>query len=112
MPDELPPPIPAATLVLMRPVPQGGPPEILMIERSRLMAFAAGALVFPGGRIEPDDHESAAAFAAGLDDGPARIAAIRETIEESGIAAALHPPPDADGILSLRRGRAAGAPVA
>jgi 8-oxo-dGTP pyrophosphatase MutT (NUDIX family) len=112
MPDALPPPTPAATLVLMRPAPRAGPPEILMIERSRDMAFAAGALVFPGGRIETDDHESAAAFAPGLDDGAARVAAIRETIEESGVAAALHPSPDAEGIAALRRDLTAGEPFA
>jgi 8-oxo-dGTP pyrophosphatase MutT (NUDIX family) len=112
MADPLPPPIPAATLVLMRPAPGAGPPEILMIERSLTMAFAAGALVFPGGRIEPDDHDTAIAFAPGVDDGPARVAAIRETIEESGVAAAIHPWPDADMVAALRRGIAAGEPFA
>ena len=51
MPD-LQPPIPAATLVLMRQSGRGAP-ELLMMERPGHMAFAAGALVFPGGRIEP-----------------------------------------------------------
>ncbi len=36
------------------------PPELLMMERAETMAFAAGALVFPGGRIDPDDHDAAA----------------------------------------------------
>ena len=53
--SDLPEPIPAATLVLMRPAPSG-PPELLMIERTGNMAFAAGALVFPGGRIDADDQ--------------------------------------------------------
>ena len=57
-PDE---PIPAATLVLMRAV-AGGPPELLMTERTGRMAFAAGALVFPGGRIDADDHATAEAW--------------------------------------------------
>ena len=35
---------------------------ILMMERTRNMAFAAGALVFPGGRIDPEDHAVAAEF--------------------------------------------------
>src|SRR5665213_1938537 len=112
MPDELPPPTPAATLILMRPVPRAGPPELLMIERSRDMAFAAGALVFPGGRIEADDHDSAAALVPGLDDGAARVAAIRETIEEAGVAAALDPWPNAEGISGLRRDLAVGKPFA
>jgi 8-oxo-dGTP pyrophosphatase MutT (NUDIX family) len=104
--SELSPPIPAATLILMRPAP-AGPPEILMLERTLNMAFAAGALVFPGGRVDPDDHQSAAALAPGLEDGAARIAAIRETIEESGLAPALHPAPRDEAIAALRDGLAA-----
>jgi len=53
MDDDLPPPIPAATLILMRPN-RSGAPDILFIERAQTMAFAAGALVFPGGRIDAD----------------------------------------------------------
>src|SRR3954470_17244852 len=110
MDDDLPPPIPAATLILMRPSP-GGPPEILFSERAQTMAFAAGALVFPGGRIDPEDHDAAAALAPGLDDGAARIAAIRETIEESGIAPARAPPPDHATAGALRAGLASGEPL-
>ena len=43
--------IPAATLILVRDRADG-PAEILMVERAEGMAFAAGALVFPGGRID------------------------------------------------------------
>ncbi|MBV9931317.1 MAG: NUDIX hydrolase [Alphaproteobacteria bacterium] len=106
MDEELPPPIPAATLILMRPSPAGGPPEILFLERAKTMAFAAGALVFPGGRIDPEDHEAAALLAPGIADGAARFAAIRETIEETGIAPAL--PAGAD-VGALRAALAAGA---
>ncbi|HEY0313247.1 MAG TPA: NUDIX domain-containing protein [Allosphingosinicella sp.] len=108
MDDDLPPPIPAATLILMRPSP-GGAPDILFIERAQTMAFAAGALVFPGGRIDPEDHEAAAGLGPELDDGAARVAAVRETIEETGIAPLL--PADADG-GALRAGLAAGEPFA
>lgn len=111
MQDDLPPPIPAATLILMRPAAEG-PPEILMMERAQTMAFAAGALVFPGGRIEDDDHASGAALAPHLPDAAARIAAIRETIEETGIAPALHPAPDEGMAAALRAGIAAGTPFA
>ena len=103
MDEDLPPPIPAATLVLMRPAP-GGPPEILFLERTKTMAFAAGALVFPGGRIDPEDEEAAASLAPGLADGAARIAAVRETIEETGIAPLL----PSDQAAALRAGLAAG----
>ncbi|HEX8625853.1 MAG TPA: NUDIX hydrolase [Allosphingosinicella sp.] len=104
MDDNLPEAIPAATLILMRPAAAGGPPEILMLERAETMAFAAGALVFPGGRIDPEDHAAAAGF-PGLADAAARIAAIRETIEETGVAPAIRPAPDA---AALREAMAAG----
>jgi len=89
MSEDLPDPIPAATLVLMRPA-AAGPPEILMIERSAGMAFAAGALAFPGGRIDDEDREAAGTY-PGLPDAAARIAAIRETIEETGLGRDLRP---------------------
>ena len=85
---ELPEPIPAATLVLMR-ARAGQAPELLMMERTGTMAFAAGALVFPGGRIDPEDCEAAASLGADGEHGAAKIAAIRETIEETGIAVGL-----------------------
>lgn len=107
----LPDPIPAATLVLMRPA-GSAPPDLLMMERTASMAFAAGALVFPGGRIDPQDHAAAAQFGADFPDAAARIAAIRETIEETGIAPALLPAPDTPVAESLREGLAAGTPFA
>jgi 8-oxo-dGTP pyrophosphatase MutT (NUDIX family) len=85
------PAIPAATLVVMR-ERTGGPPELLMVERTARMAFAGGAMVFPGGRIDDEDRALAEAFAE--PDAPFRIAAIRETLEESGIAVGLDPGPD------------------
>jgi hypothetical protein len=50
--------IPAATLIVVRDRADG-PPELLMVERSEGMAFAAGALVFPGGRIDEADRRLA-----------------------------------------------------
>lgn len=82
--------IPAATLVLVREA-ASGPPELLMVERAGGMAFAAGAWVFPGGRI--DEADRALGAAAGID--PAAIAAIRETIEETAVPVALTTMPDA-----------------
>jgi 8-oxo-dGTP pyrophosphatase MutT (NUDIX family) len=74
-------PIPAATLVLIRDR-AGQRPELLMVERAKAMAFAGGAMVFPGGRIDPGDHALAALVDAG-EDGAARIAAIRRLPEHS-----------------------------
>lgn len=80
--------VPAATLVIMRPSDSGGPDEILMVKRSAKMAFAAGAVVFPGGRVDPDDYRVACLYGLGVDeaDGAARVAALRETLEETGLA--------------------------
>jgi len=97
--EALPEAVPAATLVLMR-ERVSGPPELLVTERTGHMAFAAGALVFPGGRIDADDHITAERF--GTD--AAQVAAIRETIEEVGLAPALLPAPDAATAAALRQG--------
>ena len=105
--SDLPEPIPAATLVLMREA-GGGPPELLVTERTGHMAFAAGALVFPGGRIDADDHRTAELLGGDA----ARIAAIRETIEETGLAPGLVPAPDAAAAQMLREGLADEEPFA
>lgn len=70
-------PRPAATLLLLRDGPSGL--EVLMIARHADIAFAGGALVFPGGRVEAAD-----AMLAGPSEAH-RVAAIRETWEETGI---------------------------
>lgn len=100
--------IPAATVIVMREV-LGGPPELLMVERARAMKFAGGALVFPGGRIDPGDRALAALHPGDPDDIAARIAAVRETLEEAGVAVGL----DVDGaaIPELKRRVYAGEPL-
>ncbi len=95
--SEMPVPIPAATLVIFRHRAEGAP-ELLVVERSASMAFAGGAIVFPGGRIDPDDHAIAAGLSHEPDEGAARVAAIRETLEESGIAIGFSSAPSADWI--------------
>ncbi len=85
------PPIPAATVVILRDEPRF---ETLMIERHAESAFAGGALVFPGGRIDPNDRNPAwtdHAEALDPDIGPAQVAAIREAFEESGVLIARGP---------------------
>lgn len=71
--------IPAATLIVLRERPTG-PPELLMVERPATMNFAAGAMVFPGGKIEPEDRLGASDL-----EQAARQAAVRETAEETGL---------------------------
>lgn len=103
-------PIPAATLILFRETPRGAP-ELLMVERARAMAFAGGALVFPGGRIDAEDEALARHLAPGDPLAPARIAALRELIEETGVALGLSPQPGAAAIDRLRAALHAGTPL-
>jgi 8-oxo-dGTP pyrophosphatase MutT (NUDIX family) len=78
-------PRPAATLLLLRDGSEGL--EVLMISRHEAAGFAAGALVFPGGKVDPVDAALAAYCPPDLDEAGLvlRIAAIRETFEECGI---------------------------
>ncbi|MEG3088682.1 NUDIX hydrolase [Sphingomonas sp. PB4P5] len=94
-------PIPAATLVLFRDR-AGAPPELLMVERAKAMVFAGGALVFPGGRIDPGDYALALELGGEPADTAGRIGAIRETLEEVGLPIGLVPTPDATTLAALR----------
>lgn len=89
--------IPAATLIVVRDRP-GAPPELLMVERAEGMAFAAGALVFPGGRIDEADRRHAQQLGS---DG-AIVAAIRETVEETAVPVGLTPVPDEPAARALQ----------
>lgn len=88
--------IPAATMVIMHRDPNGGAAKILMMERVKTMSFAGGAAVFPGGKVDAADFKFARDLAddltLGLDENEAaaRLAAIRETIEEAGLALGLN----------------------
>lgn len=99
-------PIPAATLVVFR--DGAGAPDLLLVERARTMAFAGGALVFPGGRVDPGDHALAAKQGGDIADGAARVAAIRETLEEVGLGIGL-PPLPVDTLAAMRSALHAGA---
>ncbi len=71
------PAIPAATVILLRDADDGV--ETLMLRRNSKLAFG-GMWVFPGGRVDPGDHDDTRdEFAA------ARRAAVREAQEESGL---------------------------
>ncbi|HEX7853571.1 MAG TPA: NUDIX domain-containing protein [Sphingobium sp.] len=95
---------PAATLIVLRDSADGSPPEALMVQRAATMNFAAGAIVFPGGRVDEADRLLASQLAHALapEDATARIAAIRETIEEAGIAVGLSTLPPDDVIAAMR----------
>lgn len=84
--------IPAATIIIFRRCPSGGAPQVLMTVRSRNMTFAGGMAVFPGGRVDPGDFELATAeqfrstIRLDAEEAAHQIAAIRETLEETGLA--------------------------
>ncbi|MGH1420380.1 MAG: NUDIX hydrolase [Hyphomonas sp.] len=68
--------------------------EVLMVKRHHQIDFVAGALVFPGGKSSDDDTSPEWDAYTDGDYGPvqqdARIAAVREAFEESGLLLARH----------------------
>lgn len=96
--------IAAASVVICR----EGPAElceILMVERTLELVFAGGLSVFPGGRVDPSDIELATQIGAvQIEEAAARIAAIRETIEEVGISIGLAPDPSVKQLKLIREG--------
>ena len=113
-------PLPASTVVLVRPGPCGQA-EVFMNRRPQEMDTYAGIFVFPGGRVEPNDWtESMIKLTRGLAAEEARIvlesrmeaeiclghwvAAVREVFEEAGIHFFVDAArPDADGGKIARR---------
>jgi 8-oxo-dGTP pyrophosphatase MutT (NUDIX family) len=86
----------AATVILLRPGVDG--PELYLLRRQTSMAFAGGMCVFPGGGVDPRDHDASVGWAGpspaawaerlGTTEEMARAlvcAACRETFEESGV---------------------------
>lgn len=118
-------PRPASTIMLLRDGPAGI--EAFMVVRHHEIEFASGALVFPGGRMEPADAELAvAARHRPSNDGrpterpmerggpvshcapeeadplaPFKVAAIREAFEECGLLIAR--PRSEKGLVPARR---------
>jgi 8-oxo-dGTP pyrophosphatase MutT (NUDIX family) len=82
-------PVPAATIMLLRDGPQGL--EVFMVVRHHQIDFASGALVFPGGKVDPQDSDERVLARlteypnVSVEQSRLRAAAIREAFEESGI---------------------------
>jgi 8-oxo-dGTP pyrophosphatase MutT (NUDIX family) len=74
---------PAATLLL-----HDERERIVLLRRSASLAFLPSVHVFPGGRITEADRGLAAGYRGDIEMVAARIAAIRETFEETGVLAA------------------------
>jgi 8-oxo-dGTP pyrophosphatase MutT (NUDIX family) len=102
------PAVPAATILLLRDDPSF---EVLMVKRHHQIDFAAGALVFPGGKTHGGDdnpgwEQRTLGWGGSLPHKrPLRIAAIREAYEEAGVLLARH----ADGSPFRGDDRAAAA---
>jgi 8-oxo-dGTP pyrophosphatase MutT (NUDIX family) len=79
----------AATILLVRDGATGL--EVFMVERHHKIDFATGAMVFPGGKIEPGDSDPrlgercTGADALDTEARSIRVGAIRETFEECGV---------------------------
>ena len=71
----MPAPRPAASVLLFRDAPSGL--QVFVLRRVAQMAFAAGMIVFPGGSVDPTD---------GTAGDPVPVAAVRELLEECGVA--------------------------
>jgi 8-oxo-dGTP pyrophosphatase MutT (NUDIX family) len=81
------PTIPASTVLLLRDGDDG--PEVFMVVRHHEIDSFSGALVFPGGKVDPGDGEARqyCVGAEGMEDTALtfRVAAIREAFEECGV---------------------------
>ncbi len=78
--------LPASTIMLLRDGRAGL--EVFMVVRHHQIDFASGALVFPGGKVDPGDDAPAlrARLTGALPGREAfQIAAIREAFEECGV---------------------------
>jgi 8-oxo-dGTP pyrophosphatase MutT (NUDIX family) len=95
-------PRPSATVCVLF---QGDPSvEVLMVRRGESAKFMAGAWVFPGGAVDPEDHEDKnLALVAGIPPAssitPWLVAAFRELVEETGVW--LTDPPRVEAVDGL-----------
>ncbi|MDN5754797.1 MAG: NUDIX hydrolase [Arthrobacter sp.] len=76
----------AATVVLLRDAPRGL--EVLLLERPSHRGSFAGAWVFPGGHVDPEDRDEVPRDCPDPPAGAARCAGVRETREETGMVIA------------------------
>jgi 8-oxo-dGTP pyrophosphatase MutT (NUDIX family) len=97
------PPIPSATVMVLRDGAHGL--EVFMLVRNRVVDFASGALVFPGGKNDAQDADAAwdqlAPVAVAHPPRPYWVAAMRETFEETGLLLA-HTAADGAPLVAAR----------
>ncbi len=74
---------PAQAAVLVMTTRDG---RVLVGKRSDSLGFLGGFLVFPGGRIDPEDHQNLdGLIPKNTEDGVFKLAAFRELAEETGV---------------------------
>jgi len=95
-----PPPRPATTVLLLRPSKPGDAAsalEVFMVVRHHQIDAFSGALVFPGGKLEPADGDPrlrgrcGGADTISAEELKFRVAGVREAFEECGILLARKP---------------------
>lgn len=74
---------PAASAVILRDTPRGL--QVFMVVRHHQIDFASGAIVFPGGSVDPQDGAVSVTHGTEVPASPFWLACIRETFEEAGI---------------------------
>lgn len=82
-PDGVEVPRPAATVIAARQGTEGV--EVLVLRRGAKSRFLPGFVVFPGGAVDPGDRELARLW-FGDEEENSRACAVRELIEEAGLA--------------------------
>jgi 8-oxo-dGTP pyrophosphatase MutT (NUDIX family) len=106
-------PVDAATAIIVRDAESGL--QVFCVERSKKSRWLGGVIVFPGGKVDPADHDPA--FAEGQAGAPGdlpagemalAVAAARESLEEAAIFPGSVSHAEA---LALRQELAAGAPL-
>lgn len=100
---------PATTVILLRDLPGGGF-ETFLAKRNRTIAFLPNAWVFPGGRVDNEDHllgnarvkggaQSAVQMGLTMEKAIAHlVAGVRETFEETGIWLGQGDPPQTERV--------------
>jgi 8-oxo-dGTP pyrophosphatase MutT (NUDIX family) len=76
---------PAATVILLR--QHRDIAQVLLLRRNHTLVFGGDHWVFPGGRVDAQDYITAADVST---DAAARIAAVRETMEEARLQLEMH----------------------
>lgn len=97
-------PVPSATIMMLRDGREGL--EVFMVVRHHQIDFASGALVFPGGKADPQDFDAGLIphlDGASTDDNmrAIQVSAIREAFEECGILLARSE--GASGLIDAER---------